>query len=347
MKPVLFEIFGLSVDSWSFFVMLGILILVFLYIFRLRKLKTDEKSIDKILIITAICGAFTYLGASFFDNLWHSMSDAMINGKFHPELFSYNSDAGGVTFEGGIVTGLLSLMILFPIVMKKQRLYMFTYIDTITICILVAHAFGRIGCFFAGCCYGKETDSIFGIMYPTVNGIAKVFPTQLYEAGFLFIAFFVFFFFIKKNYTEKYLITYGIFRFLLEYLRGDNRGSSPFGFLSPSQLMSIIMIVGGIIVIFVRRVLEKKAQLKYDLNEKNKDTIENKEILEKQVRFYEGSYKNFFYALFHKPKVDGKKYKIGWHSDIIDLGHGELLNKEHLVFIDKETFEEIPITKEK
>jgi prolipoprotein diacylglyceryltransferase len=128
---------------------------------------------------------------------------------------------------------------------------------------LIAHAFGRIGCFFAGCCHGPETDAWYGIyMYATSLGKkATVVPTQLYEAIFLFALCAVCFLLVwKKKFRHNlsvYLIAYGIFRFCLEFVRADDRGQF-LGSLTPSQFWSIVMIIAGIALIFLLRPAYKK-----------------------------------------------------------------------------------------
>ena len=126
-------------------------------------------------------------------------------------------------------------------------------------CITVTHAFGRIGCFFAGCCYGKETDSFLGVQFPDLP--APVHATQLYEAAFLFVLFAVLsFLLLKKGFKHNmsvYLICYGIFRFCNEFLRGDYRGNF-LGIISPSQFWSLCMIALGVGVIYIVRYLLKK-----------------------------------------------------------------------------------------
>ena len=126
-------------------------------------------------------------------------------------------------------------------------------------CILIAHAFGRVGCFFAGCCYGKETDSFLGVKFPNLPN--PVHPTQLYEAAFLFLLFAIcFILLMKKDFKHNltvYLIAYGIFRFFIEYLRADDRGEFIPG-ISPSQFWSILMVVIGVGLIFLMRWLFQK-----------------------------------------------------------------------------------------
>ena len=89
-------------------------------------------------------------------------------------------------------------------------------------------------------------------------------PTQLYEAAFLFVLFAVSVYLIlKKDFKHTlslYLIAYGVFRFLIEYVRGDDRGELV-GFVSPSQFWSIFMAAAGVAILFVmNHILNKAAQ---------------------------------------------------------------------------------------
>ena len=124
------------------------------------------------------------------------------------------------------------------------------------LCILVAHAFGRIGCLMAGCCHGTYlgSDYVFGGIYMKGgSGWGYYVPTQLYESIFLFIDFAVLsLLLVKKNANyimPAYLISYGVFRFIIEFVRDDYRGFE--GIMSPSQWTSTLFILGGIAYIVV------------------------------------------------------------------------------------------------
>ena len=95
-----------------------------------------------------------------------------------------------------------------------------------------------------------------------------VLPTQLFEAIFEFLLFaFMVIFRRKFKYSnaEIYLISYGIFRFILEFWRGDDRGSTGL-FFSPSQILSIVLVITGVLIIlFKRKVIFKKLYAKLDL----------------------------------------------------------------------------------
>ena len=131
--------------------------------------------------------------------------------------------------------------------------------------VALAQAFGRIGCFWAGCCYGRQTDSAIGFAYTcsdfAPNGVA-LFPTQLLSSALDFLNFLVLVLLAKKKKAEGqiaglYLIFYSVGRFGLEYLRGDlERGSV--GSLSTSQFIAIFTLAGGLLLYFGTAFLAKK-----------------------------------------------------------------------------------------
>ncbi len=162
-----------------------------------------------------------------------------------------NPDAGfkigeGFTFLGGLIGGAAVVLILSVAFRKKFNNRLWQIMPAIPCAIYIAHGFGRIGCFFAGCCYGIKNDT-FGLKFPNIAD--KVLPTQLYEAAFLFIMFGITSYLVlKKKFKYNlslYLVAYGVFRFLIEFIRGDDRGKF-IGALSPSQFWSIGMVLLGI-----------------------------------------------------------------------------------------------------
>ena len=137
----------------------------------------------------------------------------------------------------------------------------FSLLSCIAPAIAVAHGFGRLGCLTAGCCHGCQTDSWCGIMMYGNMGYAKYIPTQLFEAIFLFLlcAFLVLRAIEQKKYNfSVYTVAYGVWRFFIEYVRADYRGSTFVSFLTPSQLVAIGFISAGIALAFVERWAEKK-----------------------------------------------------------------------------------------
>lgn len=235
--------------------MYGIMIAVgilgtFITLFSLAKLKNIETRFVDFLFYNGIASIVLGFGAA-------TVVQALYNYIDHPEKgFRLGS---GMTFIGGLIGGVLTFMIFYFVFRKRYDTKLYQVVSIVPSCILIAHAFGRIGCFFAGCCYGKVTDSFLGVKFPGLTN--PVHPTQLYEAAFLFIMFGVCTYLVVKfNFKHNlalYLISYGVFRFLIEYLRGDERGELV-SFVSPSQFLSIFMVLGGIALIFLFNYFYKK-----------------------------------------------------------------------------------------
>ncbi len=261
-----FNIFGIEIPAWGSMVSLGVLGLVAVLFFFFYKYNFSDKKIDSLIILFAACGMMMYASAAFFDALWHNIDTWVEAGKIT------GWEWWGITFSGGLVGAVVCYFILFWIFFKDERHNILFYLDIVIVGVILTHAFGRIGCYLGGCCYGGEASSWFGVWYPTSEGIRYVYPTQLIEAAFLFILFIVLFFFVKKNQLRVYLVSYGLFRFILEYLRGDSRGASFVSFLSPSQFLSVIMVIGGILLFIFGDKLNNWLKKKYG----PKEIVENK-----------------------------------------------------------------------
>ncbi len=206
-----------------------------------KKKKIEEGFIDFIFYLGIAAIALGFGAAALFQATYNYIENPAAGFKFK-----------GITFIGGLIGGIITFLVGYFLFRKKFKTRLVDIISFCPSCILIAHAFGRVGCFFAGCCYGKPTDSFLGVQFPDLP--TKVHPTQLYEAVFLFALFAVcYLLYWKKNFKHNlslYLIAYGVFRFLIEYLRGDDRGQL-LGIISPSQFWSICMVIGGIVVYFL------------------------------------------------------------------------------------------------
>lgn len=174
---------------------------------------------------------------------------------------------GGLTFYGGLFGAILALWIYC----KQYKVNMQIIAHAMTPCIPLAHAFGRIGCFMAGCCYGREYNGPLAVCFPFNENVPELsevprFPVQLLEA-FLDIVLFVVLLILRKKIVNAYrllgiyLLGYAIIRFADEYLRGDvDRGV--YHFFSTSQIISIILLPIAIFVIVRSKntVIEKERQ---------------------------------------------------------------------------------------
>lgn len=158
-----------------------------------------------------------------------------------------NFQNGWVVY-GGIIGGVFASFLYC----KIKKVDFVTYLDLVLPAVAFAQGCGRIGCFFAGCCYGRQTTSALGITYWqsdfAPNGV-KLIPTQIYSSIGDFVIAFLLMAYAKKK-LEKgrvaagYCVLYSIGRFVIEIFRNDYRGE--YGPFSTSQLISVFILVIGI-----------------------------------------------------------------------------------------------------
>lgn len=166
---------------------------------------------------------------------------------------------GGFVFYGGLIGGIVGLYIY----VKQFKLQFKSLFLTLMPVVPLIHAFGRIGCFCAGCCYGCEYDGIGHIIFHNSevapNNI-PLFPVQLVESGINIIIFIILLLTYKKyigtyKTVALYTTLYGISRFSLEFFRGDYERGIFFG-ISTSQWISIVIILIGIILFINKSILK-------------------------------------------------------------------------------------------
>ncbi|WP_075721607.1 prolipoprotein diacylglyceryl transferase [Roseburia sp. 499] len=159
----------------------------------------------------------------------------------------FNFRNGWVVY-GGIIGGVFASFLYCRI----KKVDFVAYLDLVLPAVAFAQGCGRIGCFFAGCCYGRETESVLGITYShsnfAPNGV-KLIPTQIYSSiGDFAIAFLLMAYAKKKPAKGKvaagYCVLYSVGRFIIEMFRNDYRGE--YGPLSTSQLISVFILAIGI-----------------------------------------------------------------------------------------------------
>lgn len=156
----------------------------------------------------------------------------------------------GYVFYGGLIGAVAGLYIFC----RYFRLNTSAYFNILTPLIPFVHCFGRIGCYFAGCCYGICYNGPFSVY---MHG-SKRFPIQLIEA-FIILLLFIFLYVYTKKKKPKgyktfaiYLLTYSMIRFFLEFLRGDFVRGIFFG-LSTSQWLSILFFISGFFLLLKNR----------------------------------------------------------------------------------------------
>ena len=184
---------------------------------------------------------------------------------------------GGLVFYGGLILAIA----VFLVWCRVRRERVAPVADLFVTVIPLAHAFGRVGCFFFGCCYGRESACACAVAFPrhspawnaqvgagkslqTAQSSLPVLPTQLFEAAAVLCLFAVLLFVFLRNWRRRpgfttgcYLAGYACIRFSIEFLRDDMR--QRFGEVSIGQVVSIGLFALGITFILVS-VLRSRAE---------------------------------------------------------------------------------------
>ncbi|MFN3550604.1 MAG: prolipoprotein diacylglyceryl transferase [Endomicrobiia bacterium] len=248
MFPILLRIGNLTLRTYGFFVALGVVVA-----YNYVKYQAAKKNLNWIFLSNLIffCVLVGLLGGRLLY--------VILNFEYYKtNIFSVLKIwEGGLVFYGGFFAGII-FGVIYTLLNKQDLLYT---MDILTPALYLGLSIGRIGCFCAGCCYGREVFKgldFLGIVFTHPESLApigiKIFPTQLFESGYAFIIFLITHKLLKKNFL-KYRIfflggmIYSFFRFLNEFIRGDDRGSLILG-LYPSQFISIIIFLLFFILIF-------------------------------------------------------------------------------------------------
>jgi phosphatidylglycerol:prolipoprotein diacylglycerol transferase len=164
---------------------------------------------------------------------------------------------GGLVFYGGFIGATLTSLYY----LRKHKMGFLKTADLFMPGLALGHAIGRLGCFAAGCCYGRHTDSFLAVTFPYSSfSLAPpglpIFPSQLFESAAELLIFLVLIFFRRKKKFEGeifliYLVLYSVSRSILETFRGDSvRGFIIPGWLSTSQLISGCLIAIAAVIYF-------------------------------------------------------------------------------------------------
>lgn len=251
-----FELFGKEVSMYMICGVLGSVISGFI-IYLLVRERNDLRK-DQLLHIALAGFAGMFVGAHLLFGLTNLRKIIWVFQNFSVFMHSYKTVFyflgdifGGMVFYGGFFGALIGGYMYT----KSLKLDFWTYLDAFVPAIPVMHAFGRIGCFLSGCCYGIESD--FGFVYQNslvaeANGVRR-FPVQLLECTINLLVAIILVAIVKRGIEKKkilwiYCLLYSVERFGLEFLRGDVIRGIFFG-ISTSQWISMGLFVVSIIML--------------------------------------------------------------------------------------------------
>lgn len=255
MYPQLIHFGKFFLPTYGFLVSLGVLLGLWISVRNSERLGIDGDkawNFGILLVLSGIVGAKVL----YIINEWGYYSA-------HPaEIFSVTTLQAGGVFSGG----LLAAFIAAAWYVRRNHMPALATCDAFSPGLALGHAIGRIGCFAAGCCYGKPTDHFWGVVFrnPLANQITgtplnvPLEPTQLFEAAVEFANFVFLMWLLKRRKFDgqvfgAFLFIYGVARFFLEFIRDDpGRGSVFGGIISGTQLIALGLVAAGGVIWWLR-----------------------------------------------------------------------------------------------
>ncbi len=255
--PKLFNLCGdVSINTYGLFIVLGIL--TFLYFLHQHSRRPDLIDTDTLFNLTSIGIIAAVFGARLFFVIEHY--DRFVSSPMST-LFLWQ---GGYSVLGSLVVAPLVLMVY----LWWKRIAVIQLVDLVMVHVPLLQAIARLGCFFAGCCYGiaASASSWWSVTYTHPDSLAPLcvalHPTQLYSAVLSFAIFVALkslsrrLFVIHGMLFSLYFVLEGSARFAVDFLRGGRGNELEFSKMSifeiikyttGYQMVAVMLVIGGIV----------------------------------------------------------------------------------------------------
>jgi phosphatidylglycerol:prolipoprotein diacylglycerol transferase len=249
MHPILFQVGSFTVYSYGVLVATGVLLGVWLAAYDAPRTGLSPIKVWNL-------GIYGILVALATSKLWLIFSAWSYYAENPREIFSAATLQSGGTFYGGLLGGIVWTIFYT----RREKMPLLPTLDVSSAPVALGHAIGRLGCFAAGCCFGKPTTLPWAVTFTSevaarISGTplnVPLHPTQLYEAGAEFLNFLLLYFAgcrwrFPGQVVGAYLMLYGVERGSLEFLRADP-GRTPLfhNAVSLMQLVSVTMMCAGL-----------------------------------------------------------------------------------------------------
>jgi len=248
MRPILFQLGPLTLYTYGVLVATGVLLGLWYARRQAPRAGLDRERVWNL-------GIYMVLAALILAKVWLVLTSWDYYSAHPRDIFSIATFQSGGTFYGGLLGAVLTI-VLYTYVQKMRVLAL---LDTFCSALPLGHAIGRLGCFAAGCCYGKPTSLPWGVTFtnPMAAQLAgtplgiRLHPTQLYESAVEAVNFCLLIWLgARQRFTGQilgaYLMLYGAERGTIEFFRGDPGRTPMFhGSVSLMQLVSVAMILLG------------------------------------------------------------------------------------------------------
>lgn len=241
-----------KVPSYGVCMTIGIIVACIVTYIRL---KSKGGTIDSVLMVAAVSIVMALTGAKLLYIIVSYGIDRLFREICAGDFSGFENT--GLVFYGGLIGGVIGALV--AIHTNNYDFHSFAY--AAIPCIPLGHVFGRIGCLFAGCCYGQQYNGLFAVHSAFVESSILLFPIQVVEAMLNLILFMILVIYAKKHQDgviilSLYLLLYSIIRFILEFFRGDIVRGLYQG-LSTSQWISCLLLVSSVLLWLYR---SKKTQ---------------------------------------------------------------------------------------
>lgn len=246
MLPVLFRAWGFTLHTYGLLVAIGFLVGIYVAERMARRFDLEPERIFNLAVYLAI-------GAIVGAKLFLLLQDWRYYLKYPRALLAADFWESGGIFYGGVIVALLVL----TWYVRRHRMRWLAVGDAVAPGVAIGHSIGRLGCFAAGCCWGKPTALFFGVTFTSLyanrtTGVplnVALYPTQLIESAAEFVIFLLLLRLAKRRafvgeLTAFYLVSYGVVRYLVDFIRRIDPDAMLFhGLMSAGQLTSLCMIV--------------------------------------------------------------------------------------------------------
>jgi phosphatidylglycerol:prolipoprotein diacylglycerol transferase len=246
--PRLFQLGNFSLPTYGLLVATGVLVGLWVSVRMAQRQGIDAEKTWNLGILVVLSGILGAKILMILVDLGYYTS--------HPrEIFSLGTWQAGGVFSGGFLAALLAA----AWYIRKHRMPALATCDSFAPGLALGHSIGRLGCFAAGCCWGKPTSHFWGVTFNnplshawvgTPLGVALE-PTQLFESAVELVNFLILYWLIRNKKFDgqiigAYMFLYGFARYFLEFIRDDpGRGVMFGGAMSGTQFISILLVIAG------------------------------------------------------------------------------------------------------
>jgi phosphatidylglycerol:prolipoprotein diacylglycerol transferase len=246
MVPILFRLGGFTVNAYGFFIAVGFIVGFALAVRTTRANGIPFERVAELFF-------YTLLSSILGSRILFVLTDV----KFfllHPSKI-LNLWEGGLVFYGG----LLCAIAVAAVYLRRHHLPFWKWADFFSPPVALGLFFGRIGCFFAGCCYGTETSLPWAVVFTNPGSLARLnvplHPAQLYDAANGLVIFVILLWMEKRKTFDGqvfgcFLFLYSVTRYFIEMVRGDPRGTFLGSTLSTSQGIGLVLAIASLFMLF-------------------------------------------------------------------------------------------------